>query len=302
MHLFRLMQIALVFSTATAASGVLAQTQPQPKFSARVPSSILTPDTVQTRIGTLKFFDGLPDADTATKVYDNLDFSRGVEAFLAGMPAASVYAVCEGMSSAGAARNGGIAITEDLMDARSLFLTANSTAVYVIMCLDLKDGPVVAEVPPNVLGPIDDAYFRFVSDVGVTGPDRGKGGKYLVVPPDYQGELPKAGYFVAKSPTYGNVLFYRAFVQNGDVAAAVKNVKATARVYPLSAADNPPRSSLSTYPGCSSIPSTPTISSSMKSSIPSFRPSPTTGSSRKRSDCSRRSASRRASRSYLTHG
>jgi hypothetical protein len=217
-----------------------AQTQPPPKFSAKVPSSILTPDTVETRIGTLKFFDGLPDSDTVKKVYDNLDFSRGVETFMAGMPAASVYAVCEGMSEAGVKRNVGIAITEDLMDARSLFLTPNSTTVYVIMCLDLKDGPIVAEVPPNVLGPIDDAYFRFVSDVGLTGPDRGKGGKYLVVSSDYKGELPSTGYFLAKSPTYSNALFYRAFVQNGDVAAAVRNVKANARIYPLTAASNPP--------------------------------------------------------------
>jgi hypothetical protein len=57
------------------------------------------------------------------KVYDNLDFSRGVEAFLTGMPAASVYAVCEGLSQAGVKRNGGIGITEDLMDARTLMLT-----------------------------------------------------------------------------------------------------------------------------------------------------------------------------------
>ena len=61
-----------------------------PKYAAKVPPSIPTPDTVQTRIGTLKFIDGLPDAETVTKVYDNLDFARGVEAFLAGIPAASV--------------------------------------------------------------------------------------------------------------------------------------------------------------------------------------------------------------------
>ncbi len=66
--------------------------QPAPKYSANVPPSITTPDTVQTRIGTLKFFDGLPDAGTVQRVYDNLDFSRGVEAFLSGIPAASLYA------------------------------------------------------------------------------------------------------------------------------------------------------------------------------------------------------------------
>ena len=152
----------LGFFTAALAwplAATVAEAQTAPKYSAEVPPYITTPDTVQTRIGTLKFFDGLPDPETVQKVYDNLDFVRGVEAFLSGIPAASVYAACEGMSQAGVKRNEGIGITEDLMDARSLFLTPNSTTVYVIMCLDLKDGPIVAEVPPGVLGPVDDAYF-----------------------------------------------------------------------------------------------------------------------------------------------
>ncbi len=195
---------------------------------------------MQTRIGTLKFFDGAPDEETVKLVYDQLDFSRGVEAFLTGMPAASVYALCEGLDQAGVKRNQGIAITEDLMDARSLFLTANSTTVYVMMCIDLKNGPIVVEAPPNVLGPVDDAYFRWVTDMGLTGPDQGKGGKYLIVPPGYSGSVPSEGYFVTKSRTNSNVAFYRAFAQGGDVAAAVRNVKASARVYPLSAAANPP--------------------------------------------------------------
>ncbi len=95
--LFLLMQNVAFLAAVTDTS---AQPQPPPKFSAKVPSSILTPDTVETRIGTLRFFDGLPDSDTVKKVYDNLDFSRGVETFMAGMPAASVYAVCERMLDA----------------------------------------------------------------------------------------------------------------------------------------------------------------------------------------------------------
>jgi hypothetical protein len=239
--MIRILQVTiLALFAATAVISAWAQGQPAPKYSAKVPADITTPDTVTTRIGTLKSFDGLPDSETVQKVYDNLDFARGVEAFLSGIPAASLYAVCEGLSQAGVKRNGGIGITEELMDARSLFLTANSTTVYVMMCVDLKDGPVVAEVPPGVLGPVDDAFFRFVTDVGLTGADKGNGGKYLFVPPGYTGKLPSKGYFVAKSSTYGNLIFYRAFVQGGDVAAAVRGVKAKARVYPLSAANNPP--------------------------------------------------------------
>jgi hypothetical protein len=146
----------------------------------------------------------------------------------------------QGFTQVGFPPNQGCGITEQLADARSLFLTENSTTIYVWLSLDLKVGPVVVEVPPNVLGMVDDAYFRYVTDVGLIGRDQGKGGKYLFVPPDYTGAIPEEGYFVSKSPTYKHLIFYRAFVQDGDVAAAVKNVRTHARVYPLSAAANPP--------------------------------------------------------------
>jgi hypothetical protein len=229
---------SLLIAVAMPAWG---QEQPTPKYSAKVPPYITTPDTVDTRIGALKFFDGLPDPETVQKVYDNLDFARGVEAFLSGIPVASVYAVCEGLGQAGVKPNGGIGIMEDLMDARSLYLTANSTTIYVMQCMDLNEGPIVVEVPPGILGPVDDAFFRFVTDVGLTGPDKGKGGKYVFVPPGYKGKLPSTGYFVVKSATYSNLMFYRAFVQGGDIAGAAKGVKAKARVYPLAAAVKPPQ-------------------------------------------------------------
>ena len=229
--------IALASSLILAASATAAQTPP--KYSAKVPPSITTPDTVQTRIGTLKFFSGLPDDDTVRKVYDQVDFSRGIEAFLSGIPAASVHAMCTGFESAGIKANQAIGITEELMDARSLFLTPNSTTVYNFFCLDVKNGPVVVEIPAGVLGPVDDAYFRFVTDVGLTGPDQGKGGKYLFVPPGYTGALPGDGYIIVKTPTYMNLVLYRVFVRDGDLAAAVRHAK-TARVYPLSGGANPP--------------------------------------------------------------
>ncbi len=104
-----------------------AQNAPPPKYSADVPSSITTPNTVETRIGTLKFHDGAPDESTVKLVCDQIDFSRGMQAFLAGIPGASVYGLCEGINRAGAKTNQGVGITEDLIDARSLFLTANTT-------------------------------------------------------------------------------------------------------------------------------------------------------------------------------
>jgi len=211
-----------------------------PKYSPDVPAKITTPDTVQTRIGTLRFRDGAPDAATVQLAYDQLDFGRGVDAFLKGMSATSVYAACRGLETAGAKINQGIAITEDLMDARSLFLTPNTTTVYVVLCVDLNNGPMVVRVPPRVLGPVDDADFRWVIDVGLTGPDKGAGGDYLFVPPGYKRTLPTKGYHVAKPRTNRLVIFYRAFVEKGNVAAAVAGVKAKAAIFPLSQAAKPP--------------------------------------------------------------
>ncbi len=238
----KMKQIVLVAMALLAAFVALpSRGDDRPRYWADVPEWIQTPDVVKTeRLGTLRFFDGMPDDATVQKVYDNLDFTRGVETFLNGIPAVAIYATKRGLESAGVKPHD-IGIFEDLMDARSLFLTANSTTVYITTVFDLSKGPVVLEAPAGVLGPIDDAFFRFVTDVGVTGPDKGKGGKYLLVPPGYKGKLPKSGYFVVHSKTYTNWLLMRAFVKNGDRAATVRAVKKALRVYPLSQADNPPR-------------------------------------------------------------
>lgn len=228
-------------SSTLATAGLIAllagssQLHAEPKFSADIPEKITTPAKIESRIGTLNFHNGAPDAKTSELVYDNLDFMRGVQAFLTGMPATSVRAICNGLNSVGVKPNGAFGITEDLMDARTLFLTPNTTTVYVFACMDLSDGPMVMEVPTGVLGPVDDADFRWVTDVGLTGPDAGKGGKYLFVPPGYKEALPSTGYFEAKPATNTLVVFYRAFVKDGDVAGAVKHVKEGAKLYPLHA-------------------------------------------------------------------
>ena len=177
----------------------------KPKYAADVPESLLTPNKIKTDLlGDLEFFDGLPNEATVQKAYDFLDLSRGAEAFLNGMPAVSIYAFLEGLKDAGL-EPGDMGITEDLLDARGLLLTAQSTTPYAFTEIDLKDGPVVIEIPGPVLGILDDAFFRYVSDIGLVGPDQGKGGKYLIIGPDYKGEIPE-GYFVAKLPLGPGVL------------------------------------------------------------------------------------------------
>jgi hypothetical protein len=221
-------------SAQTASAGA------PPKYSPDVPTKITTPDTVETRIGTLHFKDGMPDPATAQLAYDQLDYTRGIDAFLSGMSATSIYALCRGFEDVGIKANSGIGISEDLLDARSLFLTANTTTVYAMGCMNLNDGPVVLRVPPRVLGPVDDADFRWVTDVGFTGPDKGKGGDYLFVPPGYKGPLPKKGYHVMKPHTNRLMVFYRAFVEKGNIPAAVDGVKARAGMFHLSEADKHP--------------------------------------------------------------
>jgi len=202
------------------------------KMATELPAKLLTPDKVETRIGTLEFVDGFPTKKTVQLVYDNLDFIRGVEAFLNAIPGASLVAARQGASDVGITRNGIVGITESLMDSKSLFLTPNTESIYAITWLDLKDGPMVVESAPNTLGMVNDFFFRYVADLGNAGPDKGKGGKYLFLPPGYEGETPD-GYFTYKSPTYGNVLFWRAFLVNGDPKSGVASLKKHTRIYPL---------------------------------------------------------------------
>ena len=209
------------------------------QVSKEVLDSISTPDQVETSIGKLKFLDGAPYSETAERVYDYLDTMRGVDAFLKGMPGASLQALIHGNHDVGAVESHQVMIMDKLMDSTSLFLTANTSTMYVIPTLNLKrDGATVVEAPMGMLGAFNDAWFRYMQDIGPAGPDKGKGGKYLVLPPDYEGDIPE-GYFVVKSKTYNVWVFMRASIAKG-LDAAAKNVKENLRIYPLSKKDNPP--------------------------------------------------------------
>ncbi len=206
-----------------------------------IPSKITTPDVVETRIGTLEFFDGLPTAATVDTVYDNLNFLRGVETFLNGIPAASIEAMRMGMVAMGVDACNKVVVMDELLDSQPLFLTGNTDTVYASGVLDLEvDGPTVVEIPPGCgPGTVNDAWFRFVVDMGAPGPDRGQGGKYLILPPDYDGPEPD-GYFIARSTSYTNWLILRGFLVDGKPDAAAKLFRSGLKIYPLSQADSPP--------------------------------------------------------------
>lgn len=208
------------------------------KMTTDIPASITTPNEVETSLGTLRFFDGFPDEATVQKVYDNLDLQRGVQVFLTCMPAASANAFRTGIRTFGP-DNQTVLISETLLDSRSLILTGNTETIYNTTWFSTKDGPLVIEMPAGVLGVIDDFWFRFVTDIGPLGPDMGKGGKFLLLPPDYKGEVPE-GYFVLRSRTYGHWCFFRVFIEGGDMEAAIEYAKKNYRAYPLKLAANPP--------------------------------------------------------------
>src|SRR4051812_38958596 len=134
-----------------------------------------------------------------------------------------------------------VGILDRLMDSSPLFLTGNTDTVYASTILDLeRDGPTVAEIPPGC-GPttVNDAWFRFITDMGRPGPDRGQGGKYLIVPAGYDGPVAD-GYFLSESPSRMNWLIARGLLIDGDPAAPTQSFHKALRVYPLSQADAPP--------------------------------------------------------------
>ena len=207
------------------------------KMTTQVPAGIASPDKVETRLGTLEFFDGFPDDASVEKLYDNLDFQRAVQAYLLALAPVNMAGLREGLLTVGPA-NVTIPTFESNLNARSIFLTPNATTPYTWIWIDLHDGPLVVEVPPMTLGMIDDFWFKYVTDIGIVGPDRGKGGKYLLLPPGHQGDVPQ-GYLVVQVPTFESILVWRNMPVKGDIKPAIESLHENTRIYPLAQAANP---------------------------------------------------------------
>ena len=212
-------------------------------YTTPIPSELLTPDTVQTSIGTFNFFDGMPDPATVRKTFENLKFIRGYETFLTLMPAASIEMLRHGHEQIGADDHTKVVLLSPL-NSNPLFLTGNTDTIYGSTFFNLQDtGPMVIEIPAG-LGPgtINDAFFRFVADTGAPGPDKGQGGKYLILGPDDAEPSNIEDYFVFRSPTYSNWLILRAFLDSeGKPDQAIANYENGLRLYPFSQKDNPPK-------------------------------------------------------------
>ncbi|MBL0373369.1 DUF1254 domain-containing protein [Rhizobium sp. KVB221] len=184
-----------------------------------------------------EFKGGYPTAETAAHVQDEQDYQRAIQTYRFFYPTVSMEGTFQGTREAGVLDNKGVLVLAG--GPRHTLYTGNSDTPYMGGVLNLKEsGPFVIELPPGAyLGIVNDHNFGWIADIGLPGPDAGKGGKHLILPPDYKGEIPP-GYFVSQSKTNIVLVGARALPPNGDMKAGVeaqKNIK----LYPLSQADNP---------------------------------------------------------------
>ena len=174
--------------------------------------------------------------DEARALVDELYYQHAVHAYMTMLPALNVIGMRDGSAKEFGAGYNVLPIWKQRMDSRCWVPTPNADVIYSMSYLDLKEtGPLVVAAPANVIGMFTDFFQRTITDVGAIGPDRARGGLYLLLPPGYDGEVPQ-GYFAFRSSTYNVFLFFRTVMKKGakgpDPAPAVALAETT-RVYPL---------------------------------------------------------------------
>jgi hypothetical protein len=204
---------------------------------------ISAPATMDTRFGTLQFDGGgFPTPETAQRLYDEMDLQRATQAFMDFFPHMSLYAIIRSQArDLGFETSSDIGVMADFMNTNQPFLTGNNSTIYAVASIDLKeDGPTVVEIPPGMYGTANDAAFRYLTDFGATGPDNGEGGKYLFLPPGYDGDVPD-GYFVLRSNGHRIWAMMRGFGEVGTGEQALDWFSQRLKVYPLDAPDRTSR-------------------------------------------------------------
>jgi hypothetical protein len=182
------------------------------------------------------FEHGYPTQDTSRRARDDADFERAVTAYRFWYPTVSVEGIFNGNRAVGIQDNEAVGIAA--AGPRQVGFTLNSDTPYGSAALDLKNGPMVIEVPPGLyIGLVDDHNQGWILDLGLPGPNQGKGGKHLILPPNYEGEVP-AGYQVGRSPTFKVLLAVRALPVGGNVPAAMDALRKI-KIYPLATAADP---------------------------------------------------------------
>jgi hypothetical protein len=157
--------------------------------------------TVQTRIGKIELQNGYPSEESAEKLYDEMDFQRATQAYIWALPAVGFHALHVAHLNSFGAKDGDVVLYQDQRD-KSGMLTPNLTTLYVFSFWNLKtQGPLVLEVPAGATaGGVLDIWQRPMTDIGQTGPEKGKGAKFLILPPGSEDIHPE-GYVVVHSRT-----------------------------------------------------------------------------------------------------
>ncbi|WDZ75041.1 DUF1254 domain-containing protein [Ensifer adhaerens] len=182
------------------------------------------------------FNQGYPTAETSAKAYDDADLQRAITAYRFWYPTVSVEGIFNGNRSIGIKDNE--AMGAAAAGPRQVGFTLNSDTPYGSATIDVSKGPMVVELPPGAyIGLVNDHNQGWVLDMGLPGPDAGKGGKHLVIGPDYKGAVPE-GYLVGHTPTYKNLLAVRALPVGGDQPKALAALQAV-KIYPLADAADP---------------------------------------------------------------
>ena len=184
---------------------------------------------------------GYPTPEASRALYDEMDYQRAVHAYIWATPMLNSMGWRAGLARFGVTEeNHKFIVFQDSMYPQHTVMTGNQTTPYAFALMDLKkDGPMVVEVPPqDVLGGFVDFWQRALGDYGLPGPDRGQGGKYLVLPPGYVGDIPD-GYYVVRSSSNLTWFFARANSVKFRGEAAFE-VFGKLNIYPLSQAGQPP--------------------------------------------------------------
>ncbi|BCH30391.1 hypothetical protein MesoLjLc_23210 [Mesorhizobium sp. L-8-10] len=214
--------LAATITSMLSASSVLAQEMPAPPLVEQINNG-----------------NWLPQQE-AQALRDELFYQRAIHAYITMLPALNTIGMRDGSEATFGKGYNILPIWKDRMDSRTWVPTPNADVIYSMSYFDLKEtGPLVVAAPRDVIGMFTDFFQRTITDVGLIGPDRARGGLYLLLPPDYDGEIPN-GYFAFKSKTYNVFLFFRTIMAKGengpDPAPAVALAEST-RVYPLWASE-----------------------------------------------------------------
>ena len=192
-------------------------------------------------LANLPFAENRPTKATAQTLRDEILFQRATQTYLWAMPLINTLGMKDGSEQAFGAGYNVLPVWKKRLDAKTLVTTPNSDVIYAMSYVDLgKDGPLVFEAPPMLQGILLDFWQRpipvdggkFFGDVGLPGPDGGKGGKFLILPPGYKGEVPE-GYFVYRSGTNNVFVFLRGFYQDPKNLMPAVALIEQAKIYPL---------------------------------------------------------------------